>query len=157
MRPENRALLVISTAVVVVVAVCGAFIMWVGAPGVLPIPGGLLVPSGTVIRQSGFNVTFTISGGSGRIVGAWSADWGGMVTMCPVRSECRLNFPRCPPANITWDMSVDASFVSGPWIMAFYPSGGGAFVITQTLRVVSPGVSPSADGTFWQSGNGTRC
>jgi hypothetical protein len=147
MKSENRAVLIIIVAVVVVVGIGAMYFLLTPAS----LPTTLPIPTGTAIRQFGYNVTFTVSGGPGRLVGAWYADHGGVIWVYPSDSPPDIILP-CIIYG-PWNGTADVSLAPGAYTILFNPGPPGnvpvgSFVITQPIRLVYPGWAPGVNRTI---------
>lgn len=140
MRPDNRAVLVVLVAVLVVVAIAGAAIFLTALPTSLPIPAGTTFTGNSVQT---WLVHFNVSAMDVRLTGAWSA-FDGFGAPALVIVAGTVGRPpdvayRCPALG-NWtqrDGSINESVDPGPhtlyWSGCFAAS---RVVITDTVRLV---------------------
>ncbi|HYM40607.1 MAG TPA: hypothetical protein VEY12_10810 [Thermoplasmata archaeon] len=149
MKPENGALLVIVVAVVVVAVVIA---LGIGEPRPTRLPTTLPIPAGTVIDPFGYNVSFAVVGGIGRVVGAWYANRGGAFVIDPsdVPLPTFSHGSPCGNPMVPWNGTLNVSLRPGTYAMGFWPMAqGGTFVVTKTILLGYPGDSLSATNTTY--------
>lgn len=144
MNRENRALLVLALATVVVVATGGTFI-WLANP---PLPTTLPIPAGTTFSRNE-SVTwvahFNVSGSGAHVVGSWEAyDGFGFVTLIVVNGTTDKPppwFNRLCPLLMSWPTqngTVDESVGPGPYTLywnAGYCAAASRVVVTSTITL----------------------
>ncbi len=145
MKPEDKALLLIVLAVVVVATAGTAYVFVLAASSSPTLP----VAAGTVFTA---NLTehwaahFTVGPSGGRLVGAWTAYQGaGLIGLIVVNGTVSKPWPPpvafCP-AMMAWAQqngSIDRSLASGPYTIYWstgYCSTAMRIEVTQTLQVV---------------------
>lgn len=144
MKPENRALLILVLAVVVVAAVGGAYFCVTpqGLPTMLPIPEGTTFSlNDTWSWVAYFNVTAT----GARLVGAWTAylgagDPGLIVVNGSVAAPGGPFFLHgCPRLRLwsTYNGTIDQPVDFGPHTLFWSGgcSGASRIVVTETIRL----------------------
>ncbi len=146
MRPRTRGLVITSVAVLVVAVVVGSAYFYLPRPAT-----SLPLSSGTLITKYGFNLTFAVAGGPGRLVGAWYANHGGMIWVYPSNSRPpRVMFLPCIGSR-PWNGTADVSLGTGLYTMEFDAFPGGTFLITRTIQLVYPGDTPTSNSTLLAS------
>jgi hypothetical protein len=149
MRPDNKGLFAMLLAVTIVVAIGGVVILSTAHPTTLPI--ALPIPAGTVVDDP-YNVSFTVSGGIGRLVGAWHSERGGLVWVYPSNSPPSGTYNLPCIGFAPWDGTVNVSLLPGTYTMQFEDVGGASVLITQTIRLVYPGEPPGTNETMVTGG-----
>lgn len=149
MKPENRALLAVVVAVIVLISVVGAVIFLTALPTRLPIPAGTVVRL-TPYSDSSFTVRFTVAEPSGRLVGRWFADRGGVVTIhWANRSDpYRGAMLPCIILGRPWHGTANVSLVAGDYIMEFSWFLWDNITVEQSIQLVYPGEAPSTNQTL---------
>jgi hypothetical protein len=150
MRVQNRPLLVLLACVAVVLVVVLGTVFYLSRS-----PGGatLSIPAGTVITRLPYSVSFTVTGGVGRLVGAWDAN--GVSVVAVAWSNYTWSWgPHFPcVASGPWNGTANVSLVPGTYTMTFGAGTfgwkpGGTLTVAQPIRVVYPGVAPGTNQTL---------
>ncbi|HYM40686.1 MAG TPA: hypothetical protein VEY12_11205 [Thermoplasmata archaeon] len=133
MKPENRALLALGTAVVAVTAVVGAYLL--ASPSR---PTTLVVPWGTVF-QAPFGFQFNVTPPGGILLGAWSSTGKTCVFLLPYGSS----IPHAVLENCVAEGTTSGTFnenVSSVWsfgyMLAFLSDSPVTVRVTRTIQVV---------------------
>lgn len=140
MRPENRALLVVLVAILVVVSIGGAVILLTELPTTLPIPAGTTFTGNSVQT---WLVHFNVSAMDSRLVGAWTAFDGYGVPALVVVSGTVGRPPdtayRCPLLQNWTQRSGSVNISVDPGAHTLYWSGcfaASRVVITEGVRLL---------------------
>ena len=145
MKPENRALLTVVLAIVLVTSVIGAYLLLTPSapPNSLPILAGTAF---TANESVGWVAHFTVGAAGGTLVGAWTAyDGSGFLGLDVVNGTVSKspNVFLCPRIIVfRWaerNGTVDVSLVPGPYTVywtAGYCASAQQIVVTQTIEVV---------------------
>lgn len=149
MKLKNRPLVILVACVAVALVVVLAAVFFLSTS-----PGGPTLPifAGTRIPMSNYMVNFTVSGGVGRLVGAWYAQQASLIAI----AWSNYTWPWGPHIrcfNGNWSGTVNVSLVPGRYTMVFGPDdwgmkSGGLFNITETVELVYPGDSPGTNQTL---------
>ncbi len=147
MKPEDKALLLIVLAVVVVATAGAAYVFILAGPPSPTLP----VAAGTVFTANmteHWAAQFTVGPSGGRFVGAWTAYQGaGLIVLIVVNGTVSKSWP--PPAIfcpllVSWAQqngSIDRSLAAGTYTAYWstgYCSTATRIEVTQTLQVVGP-------------------
>ena len=135
-------------AVILAVAIASIFYLATG-PG----PRTVLIPAGTVIEKAGYTVAFTVSGGPGRLVGAWFANLGGIVSVYRWGPPVILLLPCIRYAP--WPGSANVSLAPGSYTLSLRPGfsgqNSGTIEVSREIQVLYPGDAPGINGTILAS------
>lgn len=147
MKPENKALVLMTLGVATVIVAGGIGIL--SQPrlefGPSNFPSTLPIAAGAVIhfwplqpnQEGTFVVTFDVAYPSGHFVGRWFADHGGAVYILPANNTMLI--PHHHYCDVPWSGSADISFVAGQYVMQFYGPRWDNITVEDTIQVEYPG------------------
>ncbi len=141
MGPDRKTAAIIATSIAIGVAVDVVLLAFV-LPLLVP---PLFVRSGTSVAD-GSQITFRVSGSSGRLVGTWYAPEGGFISIYAAGTPSGLYAMPCI-AGYPWHGSFNVTLAGGIYTMYFSMMGAN-LVVTSALTVLYPG-NATPISTVW--------
>ena len=149
MKPENKALALMTVAIaaVVIAGAVGIDFLPPAAYGPSNFPTSLPLLAGSLLhfwplqpnQEGTFVVPFDVAYPSGRFMGRWYADHGGWLSICETNSTCLLLMPHVRYCDVPWNGSMDVTLVAGSYVMQFYGPRWDNITIEESMRVAYPG------------------